>query len=308
MQPLVNNRFMSWPRAPAGVRAASAAESSVSVGMRFLLGQKGVIDLVGNADAAGLGEGFGVLLAQERAPYTDGRPAAERPVALHAGEHLAEHGVEKLRLEIDRGGVRLGLEVGGGLGSGGGGGIDLEAAGERSSGRRRQGRGGEDGVGDRHHITSMSAWMAPEVLIACRMAMRSRGPMPSELSPSTSCCSDTPSLTTASRLPSSETPTRVRGVTTVWPPANGCAWLTCGVSEMVTVRLPCATATVDTRTSRPMTMIPERSSMTTLAARSGSTCSCSISVSSATTLLAVFCGSVICTVEGSSGSAIGAPI
>ena len=114
--------------------------------MRFLLRQEGVIDLVGNADAAVLGEGFGVLLAQERAPYPDGRSAAEGSVALHAGEHLAEHGVEKLRLEIDRGGVRLGLEVGGGPGSGGGGGIARDAAGERSGGRRRQGRGGEKGV------------------------------------------------------------------------------------------------------------------------------------------------------------------
>ncbi len=38
---------------------------------------------------------------------------------------------------------------------------------------------------------------------------------------------------------------------------------------MLTVRLPCATATVETRTSRPMTMTPERSSITILAVAQG---------------------------------------
>ena len=46
----------------------------------------------------------------------------------------------------------------------------------------------------RHHITSMSAWIAPAALIACRIEIMSRGPMPSALRPSTTCCSDTPSL------------------------------------------------------------------------------------------------------------------
>ena len=135
-----------------------------------------------------------------------------------------------------------------------------------------------------HHITSMSAWIAPAALIACRMPIKSRGPMPSPLRPSTSCCSDTPSFTTANFLPSSVTPTLVRGVTTVRPRDSGLGWLTCGLSEIVTVRLPWATATVATRTSRPITMMPERSSITILAARSGSTCNCSISVRKATTL------------------------
>ena len=100
----------------------------------------------------------------------------------------------------------------------------------------------------------------------------------------------------------------MRGTTTVRPRENGAGWLTCGDSEMVTVRLPCATATVDTRTSRPMTMTPERSSITILAARSGSTCNCSISVSIATTFCGNFFGTVSCTVEGSSGSATGEPM
>ena len=41
---------------------------------------------------------------------------------------------------------------------------------------------------------------------------------------------------------------------------------------------------------------------------SGSTCNCSISVKSCTIFCGNFFGSVNCTVDGSSGSAIGAPI
>ena len=64
----------------------------------------------------------------------------------------------------------------------------------------------------------------------------------------------------------------------VRPFDRGAGWLTCGCSVMVTVRLPCAIATVETRTSRPMTMMPERSSTTTRAVWSGSTFNCSTSV------------------------------
>src|SRR5204863_1080149 len=145
--------------------------------------------------------------------------------------------------------------------------------GQRAGRARGRRDGGPDAVGDvragrhgadaewidrGHHITSMSAWIAPAALTACRIAIMSRGPMPSALRPSTNCCSETPSLTTASFLPSSWTPTRVRGVTTVVPRENGLGWLTCGDSVIVTVRLPWAMATVATRTSRPITMMPER--------------------------------------------------
>src|SRR6476661_8273893 len=242
--------------------------------MALLLRQQAAIDVVGDADPAGLGEGLGVFLREQRAPHAGRAAAAERPVAVEAGRHLLEHGIDEYRLEVLRGGARLGVVGDGHRLLDGGGGEQVE---------RLEAGGGEGEVGC-HHITSMSAWMAPAALIACRIAIRSRGPMPSALSPSSSCCSDTPSLTTASFLPSSCTPMRVRGTTRVWPRENGNGWLTTGVSEIVTVRLPCATAIVDTRTSRPMTMMPERSSMTTLAARSGSTCNCSTSVSSATTL------------------------
>ena len=43
-----------------------------------------------------------------------------------------------------------------------------------------------------HHITSISACSAPAALIACRMAIMSRGPTPSALRPSTSSCRLTP--------------------------------------------------------------------------------------------------------------------
>src|SRR6478752_2057668 len=85
---------------------------------------------------------------------------------------------------------------------------------------RLEAGGGEGEIGC-HHITSMSAWMAPAALIACRIAIRSRGPMPSALSPSTNCCSDTPSRTSASFLPSSVTPTLLRGTTSVRPREKG---------------------------------------------------------------------------------------
>src|SRR6185503_10547360 len=164
--------------------------------------------------------------------------AAERAFA-DALEHLLEHAVEEHRLEVLAlfaglcGAARRCVALG---------------AGERRAGVGRKLRGESDGS---HHITSISAWIAPAALIACRIAIMSRGPMPSALRPSTSCCSDTPSLTSASFLPSSCTPTLVRGTTVVRPRASGFGWLTCADSEMVTVRLPCATATVDTRTSRP---------------------------------------------------------
>src|SRR5579872_434880 len=65
----------------------------------FLLGQQRVVDLVGNADATSLGERFGVLVVQERAPHPDRRSAPEGTIAIDPGLHLADHRVEELRLE-----------------------------------------------------------------------------------------------------------------------------------------------------------------------------------------------------------------
>src|SRR5581483_124674 len=80
--------------------------------------------------------------------------------------------------------------------------------------RREADRGG-------HHITSISAWIAPVALIACRIEIKSRGPTPSAFSPSTRSESDTPSCTTPSLVPSSCTPILVRGTTLVRPRENG---------------------------------------------------------------------------------------
>src|ERR1700736_4032830 len=99
---LVNNPLTFGPARRRRGAAAMDPKALPSAGVRLLLGEQGVIDMVGNSDAAGLGERFGILLAQERAPDADGRSAAERSLALDAGEHLAEHGMEELRLEIDR--------------------------------------------------------------------------------------------------------------------------------------------------------------------------------------------------------------
>src|SRR3984885_2640678 len=280
-----------------------------------LLHDQRAVDFVRNADAAGFREGLGILLDLHRAPHPGALGIAERAVALHAAGHLRKHLVEEHALEIGRGLVRLGLRLRRHL---------LQRAhqvvvGMTAIGRRRGLAVGRQAGGDvaacdagvggcgLHHIPSMSASMAPAALIACSMPIRSRGPMPSPLRPSTSCCSKTPSLTSANFLPSSVTPTREFGVTTVRPRDSGLGWLTCGLSEIETVRLPWATATVATRTSRPITMMPERSSMMILAARSGSTCNCSISVRKATTLPLNSAGIVSCTVEGSIGSALLAP-
>src|SRR5262245_66587312 len=90
-----------------------------SVSFRFLHRKERTIDMVGEPDAAGLGEGLGIFVAQERAPHADGAFAAERPFALDRGEHLVEHRVEEHRLEIDRRLLRPGLGVSGNLGVGG---------------------------------------------------------------------------------------------------------------------------------------------------------------------------------------------
>src|SRR6267143_4169449 len=295
-------------RGPAGVEDAGSWLFSLTwLSAAGLLQNERAIDFVGNSDAASLGEGFRIFFRQHRTPHAGARRIAERAFALDAAGHLRKHRIEKHRLEIGRGRLGLGLRLRRYLGQ-----RIRELVIRTAVDHRHQGFGGHAAVGavERarlHHITSMSAWIAPAALIACRIPIRSRGPMPKPLRPSTSCCSDTPSFTSANFLPSSLTPTREFGVTTVRPRDSGLGWLTCGLSEIVTVRLPCATATVATRTSRPITMMPERSSITILAARSGSTCNCSISVRKATTLPLNSGGIESCTVEGSIGSALLVP-
>src|ERR1700728_5060038 len=167
-----------------------------------------VIDVGGNADAARLGEGLGVLVRHERAPDLQRAAAAKRSVAVDTGEHLLEHRVEEHGLELFRSRLGFGFDLKGGL---------------RLCALRGADRGERCGeiYRARHYITSISAWMAPAAFMACKMTIRSRGPMPSALSPSTICWSETPSCTRASFLPSSCTPTEERGTTTVRPRDRG---------------------------------------------------------------------------------------
>src|SRR5476649_2856331 len=112
----------------------------------------------------------------------------------------------------------------------------------------------------------MSACSASAALIACRMEMMSRGPTPSAFSPSTRCCSETPSWITVILLPLlSSIWMLVRGTTSVVPVwEKGEGWLTCGVSVTLMVRLPWAMAMVEMRTSAPITITPLFSSMMTV--------------------------------------------
>src|SRR6516165_9207965 len=105
-----------------------------------------IVDVRGDADPAVPGEGLGVFVGQKRTPDLERAAAAERPVAVHAGEHLLEHRIEEHRLEFLRGGFCLGFYD-----------------------RRRILRGlavaelARWSESDRcdHYITSISAWIAP---------------------------------------------------------------------------------------------------------------------------------------------------
>src|SRR4051812_35542578 len=87
-------------RASAGVEIACAScatgfacgcwfisVSLLSAGAVGLLQDQGAEDVVGNADAAGFGEGFCVFIRQHRAPYAGAGGVAERAFALDAGGH-----------------------------------------------------------------------------------------------------------------------------------------------------------------------------------------------------------------------------
>src|SRR3990172_810824 len=251
----------------------------------------------GEAKAAGARDCLAVFLEQQRTECGLAGAAAEQRVRLDAGEHLLhdlrhEKGLEVLRRAacLHRvGGARQAWAAVGG--------------GERQSQI-------EDRQRKLHHLTSMSACRAPADLIACRMAIMSRGPTPSVFRLLTSSCRLTPEGRTASLFfDCSSTWMSVRGTVVVVPVLdNGLGCDTCGVSVMRMVRLPWAIATVLMRTLSPMTMMPDSSSMTTRAIWSGSTGSCSISVSSATVAAPAADGTARCTVPGSSGSAARSPM
>ncbi len=100
----------------------------------------------------------------------------------------------------------------------------------------------------------------------------SLGLTPKAFSPAMTSDRLVPVGTSARPIPgSSSIAAPVRGTTTVSPSLNGFGWIARGASSIRRVRLPCETATLEIRTSAPITMVPERWSTTTRALRSGST-------------------------------------
>src|SRR5262249_16972310 len=131
------------------------------------------------------------------------RSAAEGPICLNAFEHGADHLVDEDGLEILGYFCRL-------VGIG-----DFRIRGGRFRARQRRGDLQIDWRAEvAHPITSISACSAPAALIACRIEIMSRGPIPSAFKPFTSSCRLTPPFTMARRLPmSSSTSMPVRGTT-----------------------------------------------------------------------------------------------
>src|SRR6185369_7600365 len=141
--------------------------------------------------------------------------------------------------------------------------------------RERRGRvAGARSAGDRgrpacrcHQMTSSSAVIAPADFSACRIASRSCGVAPSELSALTTSPSLAPGAICTSAPDCCAIVMSARSVTMVWPArANGPGWLAIGVVLTVTERLPCATAHGASVTAWFMTIEPVRALITTLAA------------------------------------------
>ncbi|MCY1217803.1 hypothetical protein D9M72_297330 [compost metagenome] len=97
------------------------------------------------------------------------------------------------------------------------------------------------------------------------MAIRSDGAAPTWLTARTISSSVVPGPNLNIGLASSSALILERGTTAVWPPEKASGWLTMGSSVMVTVRLPWVTAAGCTFTFWPMTMVPVRELMMTLA-------------------------------------------
>ena len=99
-------------------------------------------------------------------------------------------------------------------------------------------------------MTSSSAVRETADLSACRIASRSCGVAPSELSALTTSASLAPDAIWTSAPGCWVIVMSAFSVTTVWPArANGPGWLAVGVVLITTDRLPCATAHSCTRTA-----------------------------------------------------------
>src|ERR1700712_2680262 len=139
------------------------------------------------AEATALLQALAIFIDHHGAEHFLALAAAGDAVGLDAGKHAAQELGDEDALIFLGGRVRLG--------------------GVASRPRRRRQRRGlghhQAGGSARVHqpITWMSAWSAPAALMACRMEMRSPGPTPSALSPSTRCCSETPSSIPVILLP-----------------------------------------------------------------------------------------------------------
>src|SRR4051794_28371671 len=166
---------------------------------------------------------------------------------------------------------------------------------------RFESAGGVAGVLDRagHHITSRSASMAPAAFMACRTAMRSRGPTPRRLSAFTRSSTEVVAGRATAVLVDSFTSTVAALPCTVLPWEKGPGCETTGCWETAICSPPWATATGRMRTPWPATMVPVRS-LTTMRARwSGSTSSASSWASRPTTLPLKAAGTLISMEAGS---------
>src|SRR3712207_19698 len=131
------------------------------------------IDLIGDADAAAPGDVARVFLDQHGAVDLAAHAVvAERTLGTVRSEQAIQRLLQKHRFEVLRRLARPGFvlptrlkrlhELAGSAG------CELAGCAERQRCER-----------SRHHITSISAWSAPEAFMACRIEIMSRGPMPS---------------------------------------------------------------------------------------------------------------------------------
>src|SRR5215471_6708048 len=243
--------------------------------------------------------GEGVSLCSS--PGGPGRPVEVRPDdgsdtdAAVPGQVVGHHLVVELVIEVPRGaglgrlghrpahaleelGQEHGLEFlgdGGRLGTTGG---RARRGVQGRVGRKQKSRDVELGQeGEWAHMSSRSAVRAPARLMACRMAMRSRGVAPIAFSPDTTSPMEAPLERTASAALSSVTPMSVLGTTVVVAPrgAKGGGCDTWNSDLMWIERLPWETATVEIRTWLPMITVPVRSLTTILAGASTGNVTCS---------------------------------